>query len=78
MNKRLYILAGCNGAGKTTATLELLPDILACKTFVNADEIAFQLSPFHPELVSIQAGRIMLEQIQELFKKGTSFTFETT
>jgi predicted ABC-type ATPase len=78
MSKRLYILAGCNGAGKTTASKELIPTVLNAKTFINADEIAFQLSPFHPESVAIQAGRIMLTQIQELLSHGESFTFETT
>ena len=40
MNKNLYIIAGCNGAGKTTASFTILPEILNCKEFVNADEIA--------------------------------------
>ncbi len=47
-NKTLYLLAGCNGAGKTTAAYALLPDVLDCREFVNADEIARGLSPFHP------------------------------
>lgn len=36
--KNLYIIAGCNGAGKTTASFTILPEILDCKEFVNADE----------------------------------------
>jgi len=35
----LYIIAGCNGAGKTTASYSVLPEALECRTFVNADEI---------------------------------------
>jgi predicted ABC-type ATPase len=62
----LYIIAGCNGAGKTTASYTVLPEILNCKEFVNADEIAKGLSPFQPEKVAIQAGRIMLKRIDEL------------
>ena len=54
----LYIIAGCNGAGKTTASFTLLPDVLKCQQFVNADEIAKGLSPFNPESVSMEAGRI--------------------
>ena len=40
MNKNLYIISGCNGAGKTTASYTVLPEVLDCKEFVNADEIA--------------------------------------
>jgi predicted ABC-type ATPase len=40
LEKNLYIIAGCNGAGKTTASFTILPEILNCKEFVNADEIA--------------------------------------
>lgn len=74
----LYIIAGCNGAGKTTASYTLLPEILSCKEFVNADEIAKGLSPFQPETVSFHAGRIMLERISELLEQGAEFAFETT
>ena len=56
----MYIIAGCNGAGKTTASFNILPSILDCKEFVNADEIARGLSPFQPEKVAFEAGRIML------------------
>lgn len=64
--KKLYVIAGCNGAGKTTASFNILPEILECKEFVNADEIARGLSPFRPEQVAISAGRMMLDRIQEL------------
>ena len=79
MNDRnLYIIAGCNGAGKTTASFTILPEIIECKEFVNADEIAKGLSPFQPEKVSFEAGRIMLNRINELLKENKSFAFETT
>ncbi|MGL4362267.1 MAG: hypothetical protein ACRCSG_03180 [Cellulosilyticaceae bacterium] len=77
-NKNLYIIAGCNGAGKTTASYTILPDILNCKEFVNADEIAKGLSPFQPETVGIEAGRIMLNRINDLLTRNESFAFETT
>ena len=76
--KNLYIIAGCNGAGKTTASFTILPEILNCKEFVNADEIAKGLSPFQPEKVSFEAGRIMLKRIDELFLENENFAFETT
>ncbi|MBD5299934.1 MAG: zeta toxin family protein [Duncaniella sp.] len=74
----LYIIAGCNGAGKTTASFTILPDVLDCQQFVNADEIAKGLSPFHPESVSFEAGRIMLHRIEELLHDGITFAIETT
>ena len=76
--KHLYIIAGCNGAGKTTASFTILPEILDCKEFVNADEIAKGISPFQPEKVAFEAGRIMLNRIDELFAKQQNFAFETT
>lgn len=78
MGKDLYIIAGCNGAGKTTASFTILPEILNCKEFVNADEIAKGLSPFQPEKVSFEAGRIMLHRINELLNNNVNFAFETT
>ena len=60
---KLYIIAGCNGAGKTTASFTILPEVLGCKEFINADEIAKGLSPFQPESVAVQAGRIMLARM---------------
>ena len=77
-NKNLYIIAGCNGAGKTTASFTILPEILDCKEFVNADEIAKGLSPFQPEKVAVEAGRIMINRINDLLKEDLSFAFETT
>lgn len=74
----LYVISGCNGAGKTTASFTLLPEMLGCKEFVNADEIAKGLSPFDPDNVKIQAGRIMLERIKNLIQRGDDFAFETT
>jgi predicted ABC-type ATPase len=75
---KLYIIAGCNGAGKTTASYNILPEILGCKEFVNADEIARGLSPFQPEKVAIEAGRIMLQRVDELLRQGVDFAIETT
>lgn len=77
-DKKLYIIAGCNGAGKTTASFTILPEILDCKEFVNADEIAKGLSPFQPEKVPFEAGRIMLNRINELLSENVNFAFETT
>jgi predicted ABC-type ATPase len=78
VKKDLYIIAGCNGAGKTTASFTILPNILNCREFVNADEIARGLSPFQPEKVSFEAGRIMIERINDLLNSKENFAFETT
>jgi len=74
----LYIIAGCNGAGKTTASFTILPKILECREFVNADSIAAGLSPFNPGSVAIEAGRLMLQRIDQLMKEEVDFAFETT
>ncbi|MBO4839874.1 MAG: zeta toxin family protein [Bacteroidaceae bacterium] len=74
----LYVIAGCNGAGKTTASFTVLPEMLKCREFVNADEIAAGISPFNPEGVAIQAGRLMIDRIIQLLKDGETFAFETT
>jgi len=74
----LYVIGGCNGAGKTTASYTVLPEILHCQEFVNADEIARGLSPFQPEKMAIDAARIMLKRMDDLLDEHESFAFETT
>lgn len=76
--RNLYIISGCNGAGKTTASYSVLPNLLNCKQFVNADEIAKGLSPFNPESVAIQAGKLMLLRIEDLLDSKETFSIETT
>ena len=76
--KNLYIISGPNGAGKTTASYTVLPKILNCREFVNADEIARGLSPFNPEGMAVEAGKLMLQRISELLQKEESFSIETT
>jgi GTP-binding protein Era len=71
--KNLYIIAGCNGAGKTTASYTILPEILDCHEFVNADEIARGLSPFNPNGMAIEAGKLMLKRIKELLPESPAF-----
>src|ERR1700744_3753131 len=74
----LYVIAGCNGAGKTTASLSFLPEMLSCYEFVNADSIAAGLSPLQPDKVAFEAGRIMLDRIRKLINEKVDFAFETT
>lgn len=78
MKKRCYIIAGPNGAGKTTFAQEFLPIEAECLNFVNADLIAQGLSPFQPDRIAFEAGRLMLQNINECVRKNESFAFETT
>lgn len=76
----LYIISGCNGAGKTTASYTILPEMLDCKEFVNSDEIAKGLSPFNADTmaVAVEASRIMYKRIKELIDSTKTFALETT
>ncbi len=78
MTKRIFMIAGPNGSGKTTTAHSLLPELLNINEFINADEIARGLAPLHPESVSIAAGKLMLIRFQGLLKTYQSFAFETT
>ncbi len=56
----------------------LLPIEYHCQYFVNADMIASGLSPFSPENEAIQAGKLMLNQIDKYVDDGKNFAIETT
>ncbi len=78
MTKKCYILAGPNGAGKTTFANEFLPIEAECLNFINADLIALGLAPFQPAKMAIEAGRLMIQHINECIRKNESFAFEAT
>ena len=75
---KLFIISGCNGAGKTTASYTILPETFGLKECVNSDEIAMRLSPDKPEAAAIRASRIMRERMGELLDKRADFGVETT
>lgn len=75
---KLYIIAGCNGAGKTTASYSILPEMLECTQYVNSDEFAKSLSPFDPDSAAMTAGRYMLMKISYLFARREDFCIEST
>jgi predicted ABC-type ATPase len=77
-NPRVIVIAGPNGAGKTTFAREFLPNEAGCPVFVNADLIAAGLAPFSPETAAVQAGRLMLGELERHFSARVSFAFETT
>ena len=74
----MYIISGCNCSGKTTASYTLLPELLDCSEFVNSDEFAKSLAPFHPETAYITASRYMLKKLRYLFTRREDFCIETT
>ena len=78
MKKKCYIITGPNGAGKTTLAYEFLPIEAECLNFINADLIAQGLSPFQPDRMAIEAGRLMIHRIDECVRANESFAFETT
>ena len=75
---RILIIAGQNGAGKTTFAREFLPNEAGCPIFINADLIAAGLAPFSPESAAIPAARLMLRELARHFAARSSFAFETT
>src|SRR5438094_8898063 len=74
----LYIIAGPNGVGKTTFADRYLPEEAKQLEFVNADLIARGLSPYDPDSVAIEAGKIALKRIRELIEHRVGFAAETT
>jgi len=76
--KDIVVLGGPNGAGKTTAAEVLLPQSLRIHAFLNADEIAREISPGNVEAVAFEAGRLMIERMRDLVRDDLSFAFETT
>jgi predicted ABC-type ATPase len=78
IEKRIFIIGGPNGAGKTTFALEFLPREGNCPDFINVDLIAAGLSALEPDRAAIRAGRVMLREIRDRVRRGSSFAFETT
>jgi len=74
----IYVIAGCNGAGKTTFAKQFLQHEVKCLRFLNADEIARGLSPLKPSAGAVQAARLLLQQIEECLRHRETFALETT
>lgn len=73
-----HIVAGPNGAGKTTFAMSYLHKIVDCSIYINADEIAKEISPNDVSAGRLQAGRIFLKQLDEQIASRQDFAFETT
>jgi predicted ABC-type ATPase len=76
----LIIIAGPNGAGKTTFAKEFLSKNELRFVFVNADEIAriLALESGSRRRSDIRAGRLMLNQIDDLIGRRADLAIETT
>ena len=74
----IYLIAGCNGAGKTAFAKEFLPTEVKCLRFLNADEIARGLSPLKPSAGAVRAARLLLTQVDECLRHRETFALETT
>jgi predicted ABC-type ATPase len=72
------VIAGPNGAGKTSAAPDLLRSAVGIDAFVNADVIAQGLAAFRPESAAFDAGRVMLQRLDELARDRQDFAFEST
>ena len=74
--KQLWVLAGANGAGKSTF---YRTSLLAKRgmLFLNADRMARHIDPQYPERVSYEAAHLIEKFREEILHKGISFCFET-
>ena len=75
---RAFIIAGSNGAGKTTFAREFLSREATCLAFLNADLIAAGLSPLRPEAANTKAMRLMAEQMRASVNARRDFAVEST
>jgi len=74
-DRQLWLLAGGNGAGKSTFYRRFLQP--RGVPFVNADLIARQLDREHPENASFDAAILAGRLGSSLLEQGKSFCFET-
>ena len=73
--RQLWVLAGGNGAGKTTFyNLHLAKYGIK---FVNSDLIAINIDPENPEGSSYHAATVAAKIREDLISGGVSFCFET-
>ena len=74
----IYVIAGCNGAGKTTFAKQFLPHEVKCLNFLNADLIAQGLSPLDTSAAALKAGRLLLAEFRSFVAQRKTFAFEST
>ena len=74
----IYLIAGSNGAGKTTFAKQFLLHEVKCLNFLNADLIAQGLSPLNTRAAAIKAGRLLLAEFRAFVARRETFAFEST
>ena len=74
----IYVIAGCNGAGKTTFAKSFLPTEAKCLNFLNADLIAQGLSPLNTQAAALKAGRLLMAEFRAFVVRRETFAFEST
>lgn len=76
--RKIIIIAGPHGAGKTSFARSFLPREAECPVFINADLIAAGFAPFAPDTVADKAQRLMQAEITLKLATRQSFAIETT
>ena len=74
----IFIIAGCNGGGKTTAAYNLFPTVFHTTAFINTDEITLGINPNNVKAAAFSAGKIMLQKINDFTANKKRVAFETT
>lgn len=70
MQKNLYIIAGANGSGKSTLAEIILKEKQL--EFLNADDIAKEISPNAIEKVPVTAGKEYIKRLNGYFDDNKS------
>jgi len=58
--------------------MTLLPEFFRTYQFLNADEIAREISPENVEAAAFASGRLLVERMRRYVNDGESFALETT
>ena len=75
--KKYVIIAGANGAGKSTFYATAEDDFESIEK-VNFDEIVRSIGNWTNASDRVKAGRVVVEKIDKMFSEGCSFSQETT
>ena len=71
----LYVMAGCNGAGKSYYSTHLIPKNIE---YINPDKMVKEFSKTHPNGTEVQAWRHTVSYLNDRLNENKSLAFETT